>query len=206
MKLTCPCCDAEFSEHDIESMILVAAKDAQVQEYFKLLTPLPAALVESLVRYIDLFRTGKSKISWGRKVRLAQETLELVGCKKEFYPALTEALQRCYEVKSVERSERTFSPFGNHNYLKPILQEKLNAVKRQPVPPKPMSPVPKTEDVAPAASRARHEKAAPMPDNIRRVWNDILGKKTDNRTEEEREQDFLRNKTETARKLKEMGV
>ncbi|MGN6914920.1 hypothetical protein ACTHS0_11175, partial [Neisseria sp. P0013.S009] len=85
----CPNCGAANS---LDSLV----SDAEAAEVLKMLLELDADIGKAAIRYIGLFRPGKSQLSWGRTAKLLNELLPMIKAQEAArdgvcFPAPTEA-------------------------------------------------------------------------------------------------------------------
>ena len=116
----CPNCGTTNS---LDSLI----SDAEAAEVLKMLLELDADIGKAAIRYIGLFRPGKSQLSWGRTAKLLKEllpqmqtaTIERDGTA---YAAPMEAwLYGLHEVLAARETGRLKTPLKSHGYLYEIL-------------------------------------------------------------------------------------
>lgn len=121
MRVTCPCCDAEFP---IES----AFADDDGKRLAAALVALDAELARATLRYLRLFKPAKSALRSARAARLVQELADLVspgtvcrdergGVRRPAPPALWTA---GIEQMLANRATLTV-PLDGHNYLRAVV-------------------------------------------------------------------------------------
>lgn len=121
MRVTCPCCDAEFP---IES----AFADDDGKRLAAALVALDAELARATLRYLRLFKPAKSALRSARAARLVQELADLVspgtvcrdergGVRRPAPPALWTA---GIEQMLANRAALTV-PLDGHNYLRAVV-------------------------------------------------------------------------------------
>ena len=71
----CPNCGAANS---LDSLV----SDAEAAEVLKMLLELDADIGKAAIRYIGLFRPGKSQLSWGRTAKLLNELLPMIKAQE----------------------------------------------------------------------------------------------------------------------------
>lgn len=121
MRVTCPCCDAEFP---IES----AFADDDGKRLAAALVALDAELARATLRYLRLFKPAKSALRSARAARLVQELADLVspgtvcrdergGVRRPAPPALWTA-----GIEQMLANRATLAvPLDGHNYLRAVV-------------------------------------------------------------------------------------
>ncbi len=118
MKLVCPSCGATAS---VEAMI----NDATAREAVLAVAELPSPLHLSTLRYMSLFRPGKSALSWKKVLRLTKEINNL--CCTGYVSVQGEVDRNCppriWAVAMDTMKEQQTGikrPLKNHNYLRQV--------------------------------------------------------------------------------------
>lgn len=121
MRVTCPCCDAEFP---IES----AFADDDGKRLAAALVALDGELARATLRYLRLFKPARSALRSARAARLVQELADLVspgtvcrdergGVRRPASPALWVA-----GIEQMLANRATLSvPLDGHNYLRAVV-------------------------------------------------------------------------------------
>ena len=116
----CPNCGAANS---LDSLV----SDAEAAEVLKMLLELDADIGKAAIRYIGLFRPGKSQLSWGRTAKLLNELLPMIKAQEAVrdgvcFPAPTEAwIHGFNETVNARDQGRLKTPLKSHGYLYEIL-------------------------------------------------------------------------------------
>ena len=116
----CPNCGAANS---LDSLV----SDAEAAEVLKMLLELDADIGKAAIRYIGLFRPGKSQLSWGRTAKLLNELLPMIKAQEAArdgvcFPAPTEAwIHGFNETINARDQGRLKTPLKSHGYLYEIL-------------------------------------------------------------------------------------
>ena len=116
----CPNCGAANS---LDSLV----SDAEAAEVLKMLLELDADIGKAAIRYIGLFRPGKSQLSWGRTAKLLNELLPMIKAQEAArdgvcFPAPTEAwIHGFNETVNARDQGRLKTPLKSHGYLYEIL-------------------------------------------------------------------------------------
>ncbi|WP_308905390.1 hypothetical protein [Neisseria mucosa] len=116
----CPNCGAANS---LDSLV----SDAEAAEVLKMLLELDADIGKAAIRYIGLFRPGKSQLSWGRTAKLLKELLPQIQTATierngTTYAAPMEAWLYSFQKILVAREAgRLKTPLKSHGYLYEIL-------------------------------------------------------------------------------------
>lgn len=116
----CPNCGAANS---LDSLV----SDAEAAEVLKMLLELDADIGKAAIRYIGLFRPGKSQLSWGRTAKLLKELLPQIQTATierngTTYAAPMEAwLYSFQEILVAREAGRLKTPLKSHGYLYEIL-------------------------------------------------------------------------------------
>ena len=116
----CPNCGAANS---LDSLV----SDAEAAEVLKMLLELDADIGKAAIRYIGLFRPGKSQLSWGRTAKLLNELLPIIKAQEAVrdgvcFPAPTEAwIHGFNETVNARDQGRLKTPLKSHGYLYEIL-------------------------------------------------------------------------------------
>lgn len=116
----CPNCGAANS---LDSLV----SDAEAAEVLKMLLELDADIGKAAIRYIGLFRPGKSQLSWGRTAKLLNELLPMIKAQEAArdgvcFPVPTEAWIRGFnETVNARDQGRLKTPLKSHGYLYEIL-------------------------------------------------------------------------------------
>lgn len=116
----CPNCGAANS---LDSLV----SDAEAAEVLKMLLELDADIGKAAIRYIGLFRPGKSQLSWGRTAKLLSELLPMIKAQEAArdgvcFPAPTEAwIHGFNETVNARDQGRLKTPLKSHGYLYEIL-------------------------------------------------------------------------------------
>ncbi len=131
MKLICPSCGAVAAAD-------VWANDAVTREAIMAIAKLPPPMHLATLRYLTLFRPGKSALSWKRVLRLVGEVSALAAagyvsvqgridrdCPPRIWAAAMDEM--------VERRSAIKRPLRNHNYLRQVAHglAEAEAVKRE---------------------------------------------------------------------------
>lgn len=111
MTLTCIHC---YAEQSIEAMIESEAGGA----YARLLLSQPPALQRGLAAYVWMFKPAKRKLTYERRLKLANEVLALGADPR----ALAAALSDTVESLRRKRDEGKIEPLTGHNYLRRVLE------------------------------------------------------------------------------------
>lgn len=116
----CPNCGAANS---LDSLV----SDAEAAEVLKMLLELDADIGKAAIRYIGLFRPGKSQLSWGRTAKLLNELLPMIKAQEAArdgvcFPAPAEAwIHGFNETVNARDQGRLKTPLKSHGYLYEIL-------------------------------------------------------------------------------------
>lgn len=116
----CPNCGAANS---LDSLV----SDAEAAEVLKMLLELDADIGKAAIRYIGLFRPGKSQLSWARTAKLLNELLPMIKAQEAArdgvcFPAPTEAwIHGFNETVNARDQGRLKTPLKSHGYLYEIL-------------------------------------------------------------------------------------
>lgn len=116
----CPNCGAANS---LDSLV----SDAEAAEVLKMLLELDADIGKAAIRYIGLFRPGKSQLSWGRTAKLLNELLPMIKAQEAArdgvcFPAPVEAwIHGFNETVNARDQGRLKTPLKSHGYLYEIL-------------------------------------------------------------------------------------
>ena len=116
----CPNCGAANS---LDSLV----SDAEAAEVLKMLLELDADIGKAAIRYIGLFRPGKSQLSWGRTAKLLNELLPMIKTQEAArdgvcFPAPAEAwIHGFNETVNARDQGRLKTPLKSHGYLYEIL-------------------------------------------------------------------------------------
>ena len=118
----CPNCGAANS---LDSLV----SDAEAAEVLKMLLELDADIGKAAIRYIGLFRPGKSQLSWARTAKLLNELLPMIKAQEAArdgvcFPAPTEAwIHGFNETVNARDQGRLKLPLKSHGYLLEIVSQ-----------------------------------------------------------------------------------
>ena len=118
----CPNCGAANS---LDSLV----SDAEAAEVLKMLLELDADIGKAAIRYIGLFRPGKSQLSWGRTAKLLNELLPMIKAQEAArdgvcFPAPAEAwIHGFNETVNARDQGRLKLPLKSHGYLLEIVSQ-----------------------------------------------------------------------------------
>ena len=115
----CPICHSRIS---LEALV----QDEAGRELLALVARLDTQTGAALVSYLGLFRSACRDLANERALRLARETLALVGSGRMDTARLAIALSETVEAL---RGKQPRQPLKNHNYLKKVLE----SVQARPV-------------------------------------------------------------------------
>jgi len=128
--LHCPNCFVELTPDTLAT----ATEDDAAREYLGLFNTHSWELLRPLSGYIGLFRPKKSRLSWNRALKLAQEVLALDDVHGSTSVAgagrtratndirIAAALIETTEAMRVKQRAGQFKPLTNHNYLLRVLE------------------------------------------------------------------------------------
>ena len=128
--LHCPNCFVELTPDTLAA----ACEDDATREYLGLFNTHSWELLRPLSAYIGLFRPKKSRLSWSRALKLAQEVLAMDDVHGSTSVAgagrtgatndvrMSAALIETTEAMRVKQREGRFKPLTNHNYLLRVLE------------------------------------------------------------------------------------
>ncbi len=111
--LHCPNCFVELTPDTLAT----ATEDDAAREYLGLFNTHSWEILRPLSGYIGLFRPKKSRLSWSRALKLAQEVLAMDNDVR-----IAAALIETTEAMRVKQREGRFKPLTNHNYLLRVLE------------------------------------------------------------------------------------
>ena len=118
--LHCPNCFVELTPDTLAA----ACEDDATREYLGLFSKHSWDLLRPLSSYIGLFRPKKSRLSWSRALKLAQEVLAITQTTgtRDNDVRMAAALVETTEAMRVKQREGKFKPLTNHNYLLRVLE------------------------------------------------------------------------------------
>ena len=108
----CPICHSRIS---LEALV----QDEAGRELMALVARLDTQTGAALVSYLGLFRSARRDLANERALKLARETLALVGSGRMDTTRLAIALSETVEAL---REKQPRQPLKNHNYLKRVLE------------------------------------------------------------------------------------
>ena len=122
MNIKCPNCGAV---HSLDSLI----NDADASAVLKAVLEMDAELGKATIRYIGLFRTAKSQLSWARTAKLLNELMPMIKAQEAVRdgvssPAPAEAwLHGFNETVNARDQGRLKLPLKSHGYLLEIVSQ-----------------------------------------------------------------------------------
>ncbi|MBF0165652.1 MAG: hypothetical protein HQM01_14310 [Magnetococcales bacterium] len=127
MLLTCPACGCQASSE-------LWQNDNDARDVFALYASLPAEVQGETLRYLALFRPGKSKLSWSRAKRLMTELRDLVIAGDVVHDRkprclCTPSVWAAAMAQMVERRDKITRPLPNHNYLVVVAYDMAQAAQ-----------------------------------------------------------------------------
>jgi hypothetical protein len=120
MKITCPCCAAQYS-------IEAAMADESARRAVAAALAIPAPVGELLLRYAALFRPRSRALAWPRVLKLLEElqtgiTNGRISWKGRTWTTTLEMWRQALEeIIKIAHSGKLRLPLGSHGYLHAIL-------------------------------------------------------------------------------------